>query len=144
MGLVLTKPEIMDAVKLGEHSSTFGASPLACAAASATVDALTTDGLVDNAAKTGRYFREKLLALKEKHKIIREVRGLGMMLGVELRFEVKDVLFDGISNGLLMLYSGRNIIRLLPPLVMDETTVSRAVEIMDAVLTREEQRRNVN
>lgn len=144
MGLVLTKPEIMDAIKLGEHSSTFGASPLACAAASATLEALTTDGLVDNAAKTGKVFKEKLLALKERHKIIRDVRGLGMMLGVELRFEVKDVLFDGISNGLLMLYSGRNIIRLLPPLVMDEATVSRAVEIMDAVLTREEQRRNVN
>ncbi|AIF82814.1 acetylornithine/succinylornithine aminotransferase [Candidatus Nitrososphaera evergladensis SR1] len=144
MGLVLTKPEIMDAIKLGEHSSTFGASPLACAAASATLEALTTDGLVDNAAKTGKIFKEKLIALKERHKIIREVRGLGMMLGVELRFEVKDVLFDGISNGLLMLYSGRNIIRLLPPLVMDEATVSRAVEIMDAVLTREEQRRNVN
>nr|WP_294806006.1 acetylornithine/succinylornithine family transaminase [uncultured Nitrososphaera sp.] len=144
MGLVLTKPEIMDAMKLGEHSSTFGASPLACAAASATLEALTTDGLVDNAAKTGKVFKEKLLALKERHKIIREVRGLGMMLGVELRFEVKDVLFDGISNGLLMLYSGRNILRLLPPLVMNEATVSRAVEIMDAVLTREEQRRNVN
>lgn len=144
MGLVLTRPEIMDSVKLGEHSSTFGGSPLACAAASATMDALTQDGLVDNAAKTGKYFKDKLLALKEKHKIIREVRGLGMMLGVELRFEVKDVLFDGISNGLLMLYSGRNILRLLPPLVMDESTVSRAVEIMDAVLTREEQRRNVS
>ena len=143
MGLVMTRPEIMDAIKLGEHSSTFGGSPLACAAGSATIDALTTDGLVDNAAKTGKYFKEKLMGLKEKHKIIREVRGLGMMLGVELRFEVKDVLFDGISNGLLMLYSGRNIIRLLPPLVMDEATVSRAVEIMDAVLTREEQRRNV-
>jgi acetylornithine/LysW-gamma-L-lysine aminotransferase len=144
MGLVLTKPEIMDAIKLGEHSSTFGASPLACAAASATVDALTQDGLVDNAAKTGRVFKEKLEGLKERHKIIREVRGLGMMLGVELRFEVKDVLFDGISQGLLMLYSGRNILRLLPPLVMDESTVSRAVEIMDGVLTREEQRRNVS
>ncbi|MGI0038807.1 MAG: aspartate aminotransferase family protein [Nitrososphaera sp.] len=144
MGLVMTKPEIMDAIKLGEHSSTFGGSPLACAAGSATIEALTTDGLVDNAAKTGKYFKEKLMGLKEKHKIIREVRGLGMMLGVELRFEVKDVLFDGISHGLLMLYSGRNIIRLLPPLVMDEATVSRAVEIMDAVLTREEQRRNVS
>lgn len=144
MGLVLTKPDIMDAIKLGEHSSTFGASPLACAAASATMDALTQDGLVDNAAKTGRFFKEKLESLKERHKIIREVRGLGMMLGVELRFEVKDVLFDGISQGLLMLYSGRNILRLLPPLVMDESTVSRAVEIMDGVLTREEQRRNVS
>ncbi|MEW5840508.1 acetylornithine/succinylornithine family transaminase [Nitrososphaera sp.] len=144
MGLVLTRPEIMDSIKLGEHSSTFGGSPLACAAGSATIDALTQDGLVDNAARMGKIFKEKLAALKEKHKIIREVRGLGMMLGVELRFEVKDVLFDGISHGLLMLYSGRNIIRLLPPLVMDESTVSRAVEIMDAVLTREEQRRNVS
>ncbi len=67
-----------------------------------------------------------------------------MMLAVELRFEVKNVLFDGIRNGLLMLYSGRNIIRLLPPLVMDETTVSRAVDIMDAVLTSEEKRRSVS
>jgi [amino-group carrier protein]-gamma-(L-lysyl/L-ornithyl)-L-glutamate aminotransferase len=143
MGLVLAKPQIMDAMKLGEHSSTFGGSPIACAAASATIDALTEDKLVQNAAKVGGYFREKLMRLKEKHKIIRDVRGLGMMLGVELRFEVRDVLYDGIRNGLLMLYSGRNILRLLPPLVMDEMTVSRAVDIMDNVLTLEEKRRNV-
>ncbi len=143
MGLVLAKPEVMDAMKLGEHSSTFGGSPIACAAGVATLEALTDDKLVENAAKMGKHFKEGLNRLKEKHKIIREVRGIGMMLGVELRFEVKDVLFDGIRNGLLMLYSGRNIIRLLPPLVMDETTVSRAVDIMDAVLTSEEKRRNV-
>ena len=144
MGLVLAKPEVMDAMKLGEHSSTFGGSPIACAAGTATLEALTDDKLVENAAKVGKYFKENLNRLKEKHKIVREVRGLGMMLAVELRFEVKDVLFDGIRNGLLMLYSGRNIIRLLPPLVMDETTVSRAVDIMDAVLTSEEKRRNVS
>ncbi|AFU59912.1 acetylornithine and succinylornithine aminotransferase [Candidatus Nitrososphaera gargensis Ga9.2] len=143
MGLILAKREIMEATKLGEHSSTFGGSPIACAAGTATLEALTEDKLVENAAKMGRHWREGLNRLKEKHKIIREVRGLGMMIGVELRFEVKDVLFDGIRNGLLMLYSGRNIIRLLPPLVMDETTVSRAVDIMDAVLTSEEKRRNV-
>ena len=91
----------------------------------------------------GRHFREGLDRLKEKHKIIRQVRGLGMMLGVEIRFDVKDILFDGIREGLLMLYSGRNIIRLLPPLVMDETTVSRAIDIMDLVLASEEKRRNV-
>ncbi len=143
MGLVTARPEIMDAMKLGEHSSTFGGSPIACAAGSATIDALTQDGLVENAARVGARFREGLLRLKERHKIIRDVRGLGLMLAVELRFEVKDVLLDGIRNGLLMLYSGRNIIRLLPPLVMDETTVSRAVDIMDSVLTIEEKRRNV-
>jgi len=144
MGLIVAKPEIMEATKLGEHSSTFGGSPLACAAGTATLEALTDDKLVENAAKIGTQFKEGLKRLKEKHKIIREVRGLGMMLGVELRFEVKDVLFDGIRNGLLMLYSGRNIIRLLPPLVMDETTISRVVDIMDFVLTSEEKRRNVS
>lgn len=143
MGLVLAKPEVMDAMKLGEHSSTFGGSPIACAAGTATLEALTDDRLVENAAKVGRHFREGLMGLKERHKIIREVRGLGMMLAVELRFEVKDVLFDGIRNGLLMLYSGRNIIRLLPPLVTDETTVSRAVDIMDDILRKESIRRNL-
>src|SRR5690606_5527480 len=144
MGLILAKPAIIEATKLGEHSSTFGGSPIACAAGTATLEALTEDKLVENAAKVGKYWKESLNRLKEKHKIIREVRGLGMMLGVELRFEVKDVLCDGIRSGLLMLYSGRNIIRLLPPLVMDETTVSRAIDIMDHVLTNEEKRRNVS
>jgi LysW-gamma-L-lysine/LysW-L-ornithine aminotransferase len=143
MGLVLAKQEIMDATKMGEHSSTFGGSPIACAAGTATIEALTDDKLIENAAKVGKHFKEGLNRLKEKHKIIRQVRGIGMMLGVELRFDVKDILFDGISGGLLMLYSGRNILRLLPPLVMDEMTVSRALEIIDVILTSEEKRRNV-
>ena len=136
MGLVLAKKEVMDAMKLGEHSSTFGGSPIACAAGTATLEALTDDKLVENADNVGKHFKEGLNYLKEQHKIIREVRGLGMMLAIELRFEVKDVLFDGIRNGLLMLYSGRNIIRLLPPLVMDEITVSRAVDIIDKILKK--------
>jgi acetylornithine/LysW-gamma-L-lysine aminotransferase len=82
--------------------------------------------------------------LKEKHRIIREVRGLGMMLAVELRFEVRDILLDALQKGLLMLYSGRNIIRLLPPLVMDEKIVSSAIQIIDLVLTEEEKRRHVH
>jgi acetylornithine/LysW-gamma-L-lysine aminotransferase len=137
------KTEIMDSMKLGEHSSTFGGSPIACAAGAATLDALTEDKLVENAQKTGTTFQEALMRLKEKHRIIREVRGLGMMIGVELRFEVKDVLLDGIRNGLLMLYSGRNIIRLLPPLVMDEAMVSRAVEIIDGVLSKKSAQRGL-
>jgi acetylornithine/LysW-gamma-L-lysine aminotransferase len=143
MGLTLVKPEIMEAMKVGEHSSTFAGSPLACAAGIATLDALIEDKLVENASSTGKYFKNGLLALGDRHKIIREVRGLGMMLAVEIRFDVRDILLDGIRNGLLMLYSGRNIIRLLPPLVIDEKTVARALEIMDQLFTKEEQRRNV-
>ena len=144
MGLVRAEQERMDSMKLGEHSSTFGGSPIACAAGTATIEALIDDKLIDNAAKMGVYFKEELIRLQENHKIVRQVRGIGMMLGVELRFDVKDILFDGIRRGLLILYSGRNILRLLPPLVMDETTVSHAVDIIDIILTNEEKRRNVS
>lgn len=144
MGLVLAKQEIMDAMKLGEHSSTFGGSPIACAAGTATIEALIDDKLIDNAAKMGVHLKEGLSRLQEKHKIIRQVRGIGMMVGVELRFDVKEILFDGIRRGLLILYSGRNILRLLPPLVMDEMTISRAIDIIDILLTNEEKRRNVS
>jgi len=143
MGLTVARNEIIECIKTGEHSSTFSGNPLACAAGYATLEALTQDKLVENAAKTGRYFKENLLMLKERHRIIREIRGLGMMLGVELRFDVKDILLDAMQRGLLMLYSGKNIIRLLPPLVMDEQTVSRAIHIIDLVLSEEEKRRHV-
>lgn len=143
MGLTVAKNEIIECIKTGEHSSTFSGNPLACAAGYATLEALTEDKLVENAEKTGRYFKENLLMLKERHRIIREIRGLGMMLGVELRFDVKDILLDAMQRGLLMLYSGKNIVRLLPPLVMDEQTVSRAIHIIDLVLSEEEKRRHV-
>lgn len=143
MGLTLAKPEIMQAMTIGDHSSTFAGNPLACAAATATLDVISEEKLIDNALRTGKFFKDGLVELGDKHKIIREVRGLGMMLAVELRFDIKDILFEGVKNGLLMLYSGRNIIRLLPPLVMDERLVSETLKIMDQLLTKEEKRRNV-
>ncbi|HEX6294578.1 MAG TPA: acetylornithine/succinylornithine family transaminase [Nitrososphaeraceae archaeon] len=143
MGLTLCKPEILDAMKLGEHSSTFAGNPLSCAAGIATIDSLIEENLVGNAAKVGNLFKNGLLELKENHRIVRDVRGLGLMLALELRFDIKDVLFEGIKEGLLMLYSGRNIIRLLPPLVIDEVKVLKTLDIMDNLLTKEEERRNV-
>src|SRR5574339_572829 len=143
MGLTLCKPEILDSIKIGEHSSTFAGNPLACSAGIATIDSIVEDKLVENALHIGNLFKNGLLELQKKHKIIREVRGLGLMLAVELRFDVRDVFIDGIKEGLLMLYSGRNIIRLLPPLVLDELKVLKTLEIMDNILTKEEVRRNV-
>ena len=143
MALTLAKPEIIDSMKIGEHSSTFGGNPVACSAASAVIDALIDDRLVENAAHVGKYFKDGLLDLKDRHKIVREVRGLGLMIALELRFDVRNVLLDGIQNGILMLYSGRNIVRLLPPLVIDESMVSAALEKIDSVLAKEEERKNV-
>jgi LysW-gamma-L-lysine/LysW-L-ornithine aminotransferase len=142
-GLTLSKPEIVDTLRVGEHSSTFAGNPLTCAAGSATIDALNEDNLVRNAAVVGSDFKDGLVELKENHKIVREVRGLGMMLALELRFDVRNLLLDGIRHGLLMLYSGKNIVRLLPPLVMDKGTISEALEIMEDLLSEEEKRRNV-
>ena len=65
------------------------------------------------------------------------------MIGVEMKFDVKDILFDGIANNLLLLYSGKNILRLLPPLVISEADINKALETLDIILSKEEQRRNV-
>ena len=143
MGLTLCKPEILDAMKVGEHSSTFAGNPLSCSAGIATIESIIEENLVENAAKIGNIFKHGLFQLKENHRIVRDVRGLGLMLALELRFDVKDVLFEGIKEGLLMLYSGRNIIRLLPPLVLDEVKVAKTLSIMDKLLTNEEERRDV-
>jgi LysW-gamma-L-lysine/LysW-L-ornithine aminotransferase len=143
MGLTLARSEILDCIKVGEHSSTFAGNPLACAAGSATIDSLVDDKLVENSEKIGVLFKEGLLDLKDSHKIIREVRGFGMMLGVEMKFDIKDILFDGIKNGILVLYSGRNILRLLPPLVMDEDMCKKAINLIDRLIHNEEKRRIV-
>ena len=143
MGATLVKSEILSVMGKGEHSSTFGGNPLSCAAGTAALQALTQDGLIENAEKMGKKFHEGLKALKEKHKIIREVRGKGLMIGVELKFEVKDILMDGIKDGILLLYSGRNILRLLPPLVISEDDITKVLETLDSLLSKEEERRNV-
>ena len=143
MGATLVKPEILAVMGKGEHSSTFGGNPLSCAAGTATLQALTQDGLIENAEKMGRRLREGLERLKEKHKIIREIRGKGLMIGVELKFQVKDIILDGIKNGVLILYSGRNILRFLPPLVISEDDIIKVLETLDILLTKEEKRHNV-
>ena len=142
-GVTFVKDEIAKCMNLGEHSSTFAGNPITCSAGSATIDTIIKEDLVTKASDTGTYFKKNLIELKEKHPIIRDVRGMGMMLALESRFDIRDILMDGIRNGLLMLYSGRTIIRLLPPLVMKKEQVSRAIEIMDKILSLEEKRRNV-
>ena len=142
MGVTMVRPDILDCISKGEHSSTFGGNPLSCAAGTATLQALTQDGLIDNADKMGKLFRDGLERLKEKHTVIRAIRGKGLMIGIALKFEVKDILMEGIEKNLLLLYSGRNILRLLPPLVISEEDVTRSLEILDELLTSEENRRN--
>jgi len=143
MGATLVRPDILASMSKGEHSSTFGGNPISCAAGIAALKAITEDGLIENSEKMGNLFREGLEELKEKHSTIREIRGKGLMIGVEMKFEVKDILMGLIKRGVLMLYSGRNILRILPPLVISEDDVTKVLHALDSVLTEEEEKRNV-
>ena len=138
MGATLARPDIIGAMSKGEHSSTFGGNPLSCAAGIATLDALTQDGLVENAGAVGAVFADGLAELKQKHpRIIRDVRGRGLMIGVELKFDVKRILERLIDCGILMLYSGRNILRILPPLVITKEQAQDVLQVLDEILAEE-------
>ena len=140
MGATLVRPDILAAMSKGEHSSTFGGNPLSCAAGIAALSALTQDGLIENSENMGRVFMEGLHKLKERHPIIREIRGKGLMIGIELRFDVRNILMNLIKRGVLMLYSGRNVLRILPPLVINTTDVSKVLHALDDALTVEEKK----
>ena len=143
MGATLVRQDILSSMSKGEHSSTFGGNPISCAAGIAALDSLTEDGLIKNSEKMGKKFRKGLEELKEKHTMIREIRGKGLMIGIEMKFEVRDILMTLIKKGVLMLYSGRNILRILPPLVITEEDVTKVLHALDSTLTEEEQKRNV-
>ena len=143
MGATLVRSDILASMNKGEHSSTFGGNPLSCAAGTAALKALTEDGLVENSEKMGKIFREGLEKLKENHNMIREIRGKGLMIGIEMKFEVKDILMGLMKKGVLMLYSGRNILRILPPLVISEEDITKVLHALDSVLSEEEQKKVV-
>ena len=88
LGVTVAKREIMSSFKTGDHSSTFSGNPLVSAAACAAIDVLQKENLPERAARLGNYFMDALKTLQQRHRIIREVRGLGLMIGVELRFDI--------------------------------------------------------
>ena len=137
MGATFAREDVMTAFQRGDHSSTFSGNPLVCAAASAAIDVLIEEKLPERAATHGNYFKGKLEALAEKYKIVREVRGLGLMLGMELRFDVYNILLDCMDKGVLVLDAGRNVVRFLPPLVIEKKQIDTVVEVLDAAMEKE-------
>ncbi len=141
IGITIAKENIMSSLKVGEHSTTFSGSPLVCAAGCAAIDALIEEKLTDKAASNGKYFKSQLENLQAKHKIIKEVRGLGLMLGMELRYDVYNVILKTLSKGVLVLDAGRTVVRLLPPLVIEKAQIDKAISVLDTVLGEEENER---
>jgi [amino-group carrier protein]-gamma-(L-lysyl/L-ornithyl)-L-glutamate aminotransferase len=138
IGITAASSETMDSLSVGEHTSTFGGNPVVCAAGSATIDVLFEERLVDNAMKVGEYFKAGLMQLMNAHRIIREVRGLGLMVAVEARFDVHQMILGALQQGVLMLDAGRNILRFLPPLCIQSEQVDRVLGILPKVLEKEE------
>jgi len=143
MGVTLARKDVMDSLKVGEHTSTFGGNPLACAAASATLDVLISEKLPEKAAELGSFFIEELGGLQEEFKIVREVRGLGLMVGLESRFDVYNILMNALDHGLILLYAGRNVLRFLPPLVISREQLQRGIVVLRELLTEEEKARKI-
>lgn len=143
VGAMISKPEIAGSFKIGDHTSTFGGNPLSCAAAVAAIDILIEEKLPERAEKLGNYFMRRLNELKEKHRIIRDVRGVGLMIGIELRFEVKNIILNGLKKGVLFLYAGKNVLRFLPPLVINKEQIDKVIEVLDGLLSEEEKRRGL-
>ena len=138
IGATIAKAEIMDSLKRGEHSSTFGGNPLACAAACAVIDVILEERLPERAQTLGGRFKGILEKMVDEFRVLREVRGLGLMIGLESRLFVYNVLMKALENGLILLYSGRTVIRFLPPLVIEMNQLEKAAEILRRIFAKED------
>ena len=138
LGATLATEEVMSKLKMGDHSSTFGGGPIPCAAACATLDVLVEEGLPAKAAENGGYLLGKLKELEEKYTIVRGARGMGLMLGLDLRFDILKVILGALERGVLFLDAGRTVVRMLPPFIIERSQIDAAVSVLDEVLEEEE------
>lgn len=134
IGAAAVTPELSNVFQPGNHASTFGGTPLACAAALATLDTLEHEHLLDNAVKMGGRFMEGLKALAPKHACIASVRGVGLMVGLVLNIPAKPVEAKLRENGLLCIATGDHVLRFVPPLVVTAAQIDQALAILDQTL----------
>lgn len=139
IGATFAKAEVMDSLKRGEHSNTFGGNPIACAACAGAVDALLQEGLVDNAREVGEFLKSGFSSMGSR--LIREVRGLGLMIGIDMRFEVGAMILRSLDLGVIVLEAGKTVLRLLPPLVLTKGDAKRVIEVVSSVIQEEERKK---
>ena len=132
MGAVAIGPRVQG-LKPGTHGSTIGGNPLACAASVATIGVLRDERLTERAAAVGAHMLERLRSLDAS--VVREVRGLGLLIGIELRDRVRLVLGALQERGVLALPAGATTLRLLPPLVIDDDQGERALTSIEETLS---------
>ena len=145
LGVMASRADIQD-WKPGSHASTFGGNPVSCAAALAVLDIIKSENLLENAQKQGKLIKDRLNEMKERHPMIGDVRGKGLMVGVELvkdkttkeyaQKETGDVMMECFRNGLAIVNCGINVIRWMPALNITSDLVEPALEIFEKSLTK--------
>lgn len=135
VGALLARGEAADTLVLGTHATTFGGNYLATAAANAVLEALIEDGLLDRVKAIGSYLRSALDALAAKHNTsIRDVRGMGLMQAIECEFPAMDLVKDMRKRGYLLAPAGPNVVRFVPPFIIEEADIDRLIADVDAQL----------
>jgi acetylornithine/N-succinyldiaminopimelate aminotransferase len=132
LGFFVASEKAAGAIRPGMHGSTFGGGALACRVSLEFLDIL--EELLPSIRRVGEYFKERLQKLAGKHAFVNEVRGFGLMLGMELAFPGKQIVLDAIGAGLLINCTHETILRFLPPYIAGEAEIDRAVKILDKVL----------
>jgi len=138
IGAAVATDEVASSLKGGEHTSTFAGNPLSCAAGSATLDFITKNDLPRMAREKGARMKEGLSKVASEHRLVKEVRGLGLMLAMQSRVEIHSQLLSAEAKGVIFAYSGRDTFRFLPALVIEESQISRGLEVLERVIGEEE------
>ena len=134
IGAFVANTKFQDVLQPGSHASTFGGSPIVCAAALAVFEAIEKDGLLQNTVTQGAYLKKKLEALKKKHSVIKEIRAMGLTIGVELGMEGEGIYEKCLEKGLLINCTQKNVLRIMPALTVTKKEIDKAVSILDGAL----------
>jgi acetylornithine/N-succinyldiaminopimelate aminotransferase len=135
IGAMMAKAEIAASLVPGKHASTFGGNSLACAAAVATIEAIEQENLIQHAAEIGQYAQDKLRRLKDKHAMIDHVRGIGLMIGIQMTRPGAAIVSKCLEKGLRINCTHDTVIRFMPPMVATKEQIDQAVDIFDSVLS---------
>jgi acetylornithine/N-succinyldiaminopimelate aminotransferase len=136
IGAIVVRKEIADTLQPGMHASTFGGGPVICKAALAVFAALQKEKLLRNTQKMGGYLFSRLRKLQEKYAIIREIRGLGLMVGIELDIAGKAIVEKCMEKGLLINCTHEKVLRLMPALNITKKRIDQAIDILADVLAK--------
>lgn len=137
IGAMLAKGEAANILVPGDHGSTFGGNPLACAAALANLEVILEENLLDNTRQVGTYLLNQITDLAKNYTAIKEVRGVGLMIGIDFGSPCRAVALNLMNKGLLVSCTAMNVIRLVPPLILTSNEADQIVSILKAVLDEE-------